>query len=308
LHRLEKIFQREAVDIKRDRMSRWLIAISEKLTPLKALLHKDLLANGFMAMDETTIQVLKEKDRRPDQKSFMLVQACEGPPGKNITLFHYEKSRSAETVGSYLHGFNGSLITDGLGVYMSYCSTRPSISHGGCMSHARRKFTDAVKGKKGNSSIAKTAIVLMAELFKIEADIKGKALEERLAIRQEKSKPFTEKLGNLWLTNIDSIPAKSLTGKALHYLKNQWPLLCRFLVDPKLPMHNNYLERQIRPLAVGRRAWLFADTMAGAHASSVFYSLLNTAKENGLNPLTYLSDVLVKIDAASDLRTLLPYA
>jgi transposase len=308
LHRLEKIFAREGVELTRDKMARWLVILGERLLPLKVLLHKDLIAGGLLAMDETTIQVLKEKGRRPDQKSYLLAQAREGPPGNSITLFHYEKSRATDIVSQHLAGFEGSLITDGLAVYVSHTSLNPAISHGGCMAHARRKFTEVMKGKQRNTGIAKEALDIIAEIFALESKIKLLTLEEIHKERQEKSKPLFEKLEALWLKNIQLVPAKSLTGKALHYLKNQWTLLTRNLADPNLPIHNNYLERQIRPVAVGRKAWLFADTPEGAEATSVFYSLLNTAKENNLNPMEYLTKALSKIDQASEHRAILPYA
>ncbi len=307
LHRLEKIFNRAKVDLGRDKMSRWMIQLSEKLAPLKELLHKELLAGDLIAMDETTIQVLKEKGRRPDQKSYMIAQAKEGPPGRSITLFHYEKSRSAETIGRYLTDYKGSLVTDGLGVYFNHCQQTQGISHGGCWSHARRYFADVVKNKKNHVGIANEMLLLIQELFKIEKEIKGNSLDEIKSIREKKSKPVIVTIRGLLLSNIEAIPQKSLTGKALGYLNNQWNMLTRFLENPRLPIHNNFLEQQIRPFAVGRRAWLFADTVDGANASSIFYSLLNTAQLNGLNPQEYLCKVSQEIDSTQDLSTLLPF-
>jgi hypothetical protein len=116
LYRLESIFGRGDIEIRRDQMARWVISIGEMLLRLKLLLHKRLISSGSMAMDETTLQVLKEKGRRADQKSYMVVQSREGPPGKSITIFHYEKSRASAVLARYLDGFEGSLITDGLAV------------------------------------------------------------------------------------------------------------------------------------------------------------------------------------------------
>ncbi len=200
------------------------------------------------------------------------------------------------------------LVTDGLSSYQTCVGNRVGISHGGCWAHARRKFADAVKGKKNNTGVAKDAILLIKELFEIEKSIKGKGADVIQAARTEKSEPVIKAIESLWTSRIGLIPRKSLSGKALHYLKNQWELLTRFLKDPNLPIHNNFVERQVRPLAVGRRAWLFCDTPAGAQASATFYSLLVTAKENGLDPMDYLIRVFSEIDQCDDLTLLLPFA
>lgn len=305
LYRLEKIFDRSKVDIKRDRMSRWIISLSEKLAPIKARMQSDLLKSKSIAMDETTLQVLKEKGRRADQKSFMIVQAREGPPGKKITVFHYEKSRSKETIAQYLDGFSGSLVTDGLATYQSYCQFQNSISHGGCWAHARRKLMEAVKGKKRNNGLAKQILLLVNELFKIERDLNTD--EEKLAARKEKSQSVINEIKLLIDDKVLSIPKKSLTGNALNYVLNQWEMLTKFLSDPKLPIHNNYIERQIRTYVIGRKAWLFADTTSGAHANALFYSILNTARENNLNINDYLVKILSAPITSENIESMLPY-
>ena len=305
-HRIEKAFGRHDIDIKRDQMSRWMVNLGGQLEKLKHLLHGQLLASDSIAMDETYIQVLKEKDRRPDQKSFLLVQAREGPRGQKIVLFHYHRSRAALVIGEYLEGFSGALVTDGLAVYGSYCQGR-YINHGGCWAHARRRFVEALKGKKKRSGVAKVAMEIINELFAIEKELKGRPLPEVARIRRTQSQAHVEELRDLWVNNVDQIPKSSLTGKALHYLKNQWPLLTAFIEDPRLPIHNNYVERQIKHVATGRKSWLFCDTVAGANASAAFYSLMITAKENGLNPYDYICDVLRRLPTETDLESLLPF-
>lgn len=306
LYRLEKIFAREGVEISRDKMSRWIVQIGKILCPLKDLLHKKLLDGAYVAMDETSMQVLKEKGRRPDQKGHMFVQAREGPPGKKITIFHYESSRSMPVVSSYLEGFNGSLLTDGLASYQSFSALQPGVSHGGCWAHARRKFHAAVKGKKNNQGIAKTMLGLIKELFVLEKQLEGKSKKEIQNVRTEKSKIVINQIEELWNREILKIPKKSLTGEGLHYLKNQWQYLTCFLKDPQLPIHNNYVERQIKQVVIGRKAWMFADTIEGAEASATLFSLLNTAKENGINPTQYLIKTLEKIESTKILDDLLP--
>ena len=115
------------------------------------------------------------------------------------------------------------------------------------------------------------------------------------------------KLRKLCDENINRIPAMSLTGKALRYLNGQWDYLTRFLSDPRLPAHNNFVEQRIRKFVIGRKAWLFAQSTQGAHAAATLYSLLHTARDNGLNPYQYLCDILIQVNTETDLRTLLPY-
>ena len=147
LNRQEKGLKRHGVEISRDQMARWMVKIGDKARLICGTLHKKLISGDYIAMDETYLQVLNEKGRRADQKSFLIGQAREGPPGKSIILFHYEPSRSSKIMANYLRGFKGSLLSDGLAVYQSY-SQMAQISHGGCWSHARRSFADAFKAKK----------------------------------------------------------------------------------------------------------------------------------------------------------------
>ena len=308
LHRQEKMFDRHDIELSRDTMANWIIAIADKLKPLVDLLKCKLLNSDYMAMDETYVQVLDEKGRRADQKSFFIVQAREGPPGKTVAIFNYEKSRAKTVIADYLYGFKGSLITDGLAVYDSYCQNLPQISHGGCMSHCRRNFAKAVKGKKKHNTVAKQMILKIKELFKIENEIKGTSLENIAHVRKERSKPIFDDIENLLKENLEAIPKTSLTGAALHYLDSQWSKLTRFLTEPTLPMHNNHIEQMIRTVAVGRKAWLFSQSEKGAHASAILFTLLITARENGLNPYKYLSETLHNLGSTENLENLLPFS
>ncbi len=311
LYRQEQIFLREGVDIGRDKMARWMIDIGEWLIPVRNRLHEMLLSQDILHMDETTLQVLKEQNRLPTSKSYMVVQARGDPGGRAIVLFHYSPSRSRDAMESLLKDFSGILLTDGLSVYNSYCDGRPSVVHAGCWSHARRKFTDAQKGALPSSrkgSLAKVAVDLIDKLFAIEAEYsKSRDTEFLLKIRIEKSLPLIEELETWLTTNLQSVPKKSLTGQAMRYLSNQWPKLLHFLDDGKIPLHNNFVENAIRPFALGRKNWLFSDGEAGAEASAILYSLLVTAKINGLNPGQYLTRALCGIAAGEDPNLHLPF-
>ena len=284
------------------------LTIAEMLKPIVDLMESKLFASKFMGIDETTIQVLKEQGRAAHQKSYFIVRANHKVAGEKITIFNYEKSRSSAVIAPYLSNFSGHLVSDGLSVYQSILMYKREIVHGGCWSHARRKFVEAIKGKKrGAKSVASDFIVLIDKLFKIEREIKDKPPDKVKQERTKKSKTIIQEINELLMDKLTAIPKKSLTGKGLHYLANQWDMLVRFLDHPELVIHNNYVEQQIRPFAVGRRAWLFADSTKGANASAIFYSLLVTAKNNGLNPYQYLCDVLSKIRFTTEFESLLPF-
>ena len=265
LYRIEKSLKADNVELGRDKMSRWMIQIAGKLFPIKDLLHQKLLESSMVAMDETSFQVLKEKDRPADRKSYVLVQTREGPPGQKITVFHYEKSRAKATIEKYLDGFSGSFLTDGLGVYQTFSNENSQVSHGGCWAHARRKFADAAKGKKNRVVAAKQMLLLIKDLFKAEKEIVCCDVDGKLEKRAKDCKPIIDKIHDLLAKGLVSYPANSLTGKAFKYLDNQWDYLTRFLEYPHLIIHNNYVERQIKPFVLGRKAWLFADSERGAH-------------------------------------------
>lgn len=311
LYRQEQIFARHRVEIGRDKMARWLISISDALVPLLKILDSKLSSGPIMQMDETYVQVLKEKNRPATSKSYMIVKTREGPPGQSIVTFHYNPSRSSQVLAGLVGNFQGILLTDGLEVYGSLCLGRPGVVHAGCWSHARRYFIDAqkqLKPSRREGSVASRGVILIDLLFKVEREAKDLTDNVRLAARQKDSKPTIDELRNLIDTEIVNFPKKSETGRALTYLYNQWPKLIRFLDDGHIPIHNNFTENRIRPFTVGRRNWLFSDTPEGATASAIIYSLLVTAQVNGLNPYEYFCRVLANIARPGvDLEALLPF-
>ncbi len=207
-----------------------------------------------------------------------------------------------------LRDFEGYLQTDGYEGYTAL-GQEPGIVHVGCWAHARRKFDEALRGqgktkKKGakrpaKESRARQALSQIQALYRIEREFKEATVEERYAARQERTKPLLEKLRG-WLDgSIDSVPPQSLTGKAMHYLNKQWPKLLRVLDDGRLPLDTNLVENAIRPFVVGRKNWLFADTVAGARASANLYGLIETAKANGIEPWRYLNHLFEVLPAAT---------
>ena len=310
LYRQQQIYSRSGVDVSRDNMARWMIQVSDQLKPIYDRLHDLQIKNTTMHIDETSLQVLKESGRKASAKSFLIEKIKEGPPGQSIVLFHYSSSRSMEVIDKLTAGFKGILLSDGLLVYSTLASKRQGLIHCGCWSHARRKFIDAQKSLKHpnrEGSLAIEAIKDIDLLFDIERDIKTHTITEKEKQRHQRSKPILERLEKWIGENLNAVPKKSQTGRALHYLNEQWPKLVRFVNHPEIPIHNNTAEREIRQIAIGRKNFLFCQSTKGAHATAVLYSLLSTAKMNKLNPYEYMVQALTGIAHKADIETLLPF-
>jgi transposase len=304
LYRQETMFRRLGIDLPRASLANWMVKTGELMQPLVNLLRDDLLASGFVQCDETRYQVLKEPGKAATSQSYLWVQRSE-----DVVLYDYDASRSAEVPKRLLAGFEGFLQTDGYEGYGAL-GREPGITHVGCWSHARRKFDEALKAQKSSpkkkrslkESRALQGLGFIQKLYQIERTIQEKPPDEIYRIRQERSRPVMEKL-RAWLTeSIPRVPPQSLTGKALAYLDGQWPKLIRVLHDGRIPLDTNRVENAIRPFVVGRKAWLFADTVRGAQASANLYSLIETAKGNGVEPFAYLRVVLAELPRATTLE------
>ncbi len=311
LARQEKMFSRIGVEIPRATLARWMIELGALIQPLIHLLRDHLLDYDYIGMDETRIQVLKEPDRTATSQSCIWVQQG-GPPGQGVVLFHYERSKAATVAQSLLEGYGGFLQTDGNATYDALAKAHPTIRLVGCMAHARRKFFEAnqARGKKGRGGKAQRGLALIQKLYAVEKAVKDKSAQEKNTLRAEQAAPVLEELHAWALRSIDVVAPTSLTGRALHYLIEQWPKLIVYLQDARLPIDNNATERAIRPFVIGRRNWLFADTHNGAAASANLYSLIETAKANGIEPYTYLRHVFRELPAAvtlEQLEALLPF-
>lgn len=311
LYRQEGILQRIGCDIPRATLASWMIRCGELVTPIINLLRDRLLEAPLVFCDETPVQVLKGTGKKPTSKSFMWVTARWDEEDKRIILYEFAPSRSSEIPLRIFQGFKGYIQTDGYEGY-SQLGQMPGIVHIGDWVHVRRKFVDAIKGKKTGSkaSIAQHALDAIKDLYRIEYACEGLTSSERLQVRQIKSKQVIVDL-RIWLEDaLAKVPPKSLTGKALSYMDKQWPKLIRFLDDTVIGLDTNAVENAIRPFAVGRKNWLFSDTAKGAGASAALYSLVITARANGIDPYDYLSHLfaeLPKASSAEDFESLLPW-
>jgi transposase len=309
LYRQETMFKQYGIELSRQTMSNWMLKCSVALQPLYERLHTILLEQPVIQADETTLNVIKEA--RSSCYMWLYCTGKEGPdkhsPIPNIVLYDFQPTRSAQCAIDFLQGFDGYLNVDG---YQAYESSKATLA--GCWAHARRKFIEAEKGMpKGKSGKATVAINSIKKLYAIEALAKQKGTaEETRQIRQEKAPEILAAYKNWLEKSAQQVPPKSLLGKAIQYNLNQWDKLTVYLTDGQINIDNNRAERAIKPFVIGRKNWLFANTGNGARSSATLYSLIETAKANGLIPYDYLVKLfeeLPKRQANESLDDLLPW-
>ena len=293
LYRLEQEFNRQGLRLSRQTMANWLLNISEKwLRPVYDTLREQLCREPVLHADETTLQVLKEPGRSSTSKSYMWLYRTSGCTKQAIVLYEYQPTRKAEHAEAFLKGFSGWLHADG---YQGYHKLPENIRVVGCWAHARRKFDEALQTLPKEMQRDAPAVIgecYCPRLFKLEQAFAELTPEERYEKRLEQEKPVLDALLS-WANEMQARAApKSALGRAIHYLLEQWPYLTRYLEDGRLELSNNRAERSIKPFVMGRKNWLFANTPGGAQASTVIYSLIETAKENKLGPYKYLLWVL----------------
>ncbi|QSQ09789.1 hypothetical protein H0A61_02170 [Koleobacter methoxysyntrophicus] len=244
--------------------------------------------------DETTLQVLHEPGRSAGTDSYMWLYRT-GRDGPSIILYDYQTTRASKHPERFLSGFKGYLHVDG---YAGY-NRLPNITLVGCWAHARRKFDEALKAlpadKRNTHVAAKEGLNFCNQLFAIERDLKDLTPKQRYEARLERSRPVLDAF-LAWLKyQRPRVLPKSAFGQAIQYCLNQWDKLKAFMVDGRLELDNNRSERSIKPFVIGRKNWLFSNAPRGATSSATIYSIVETAKENGLNPLMYLMYLFEKL-------------
>lgn len=293
LNRQEKIFKRFGIDLPRETMGRWVMTAGGKIEPLLSRYDRLIREGPIVNMDETTVQVHREHGRSDTSDSYMWV-AVGGPPGSRVVRYLYSPTRAKEVPLSYLSGYKGYLQTDGYEGYTRIGSAL-DITHVGCLAHVRREFMDALKAAKGVGS-AHEAVSRIGKIYQVEQDLRrqGYPADEFIRLRKEKAGPLLSAF-HTWLSQkaMTATPSGQL-GKAVSYALSEWPKIIRYLEHAALTPDNNVAERAIRPFVIGRRNWLFSDTPRGAHASAAWYSLIETAKLNGIEPYYYIRDIVNK--------------
>jgi transposase len=311
LYRQEAVFERYGVRLPRATQAAWMIGLNLPLQPLLNLMDERLRSSGYVRIDETRVQVLNS-DKAPSALHWMWVRVA-GPKHQRIILFDYDPSRGGEVADALIEGCSGYLQSDGYQAYEGV-SERAGLIHVGCFAHARRRFFEALKAlpnaQRKQASAAHEAVRRIDALYLIERQIKDLSDKERTRIRQEEAVPQLASL-HAWASKMqhETMPSGKL-GEALGYLITQWPKLDRYVEDPRLAIDTNLAENAIRPFALGRRNWLFADTVKGAKASAALYSIVSTARANGLEPFAYLRHLFAQLPKArtvEDFEALLPW-
>ena len=291
LYRQEKEWERMGIMLSRATMANWVIRCAEDYcNPVIEYLRKKMLSRDILHVDETPVQVLKENGKKPQSKSYMWLYRTGNDGERPIVLYDYKPSRSGDNAVRYLENFNGYVHSDG---YSGYNKLN-GVTRCGCWAHLRRKFVEASPdGKAGEhpGSFAETGIAYCDKLFAIENVLKDLSPEDRYTQRLEREKPVLDAFW-AWLNTVNPLRGSKL-AKAVAYAQNQKPYMENYLLDGRLSLSNNAAENAIRPFVTGRKNWLFADTPKGADASAAVYSLIETAKANGLDVFAYLQVVLM---------------
>lgn len=311
LYRQESIFNQLGIYLSRQTMSDWLIKVATLFKPiLYDYWHTQLLKQRYVRADETTMLVVEDDN----VKSYMWVYNCgaDSPSGNltgdttpNIVLYDYQPSRAGQHAANFLANYQGYLGVDG---YQGYDKTQAILV--ACLAHIRRKFMEAKKAHNNQSKTGKAdwALNHIQKLYRLEKQIKTLSISERYQMRQEKALPLLNQF-KTWLDKSStSVLPESLLGKAIHYALNQWDKFIRYCEDGRLDIDNNRSERAIKPFVIGRKAWLMSQTQNGANTSAVLYSIIETAKANGLKPYDYLMHVMqMMMQGTAEPEKLLPW-
>jgi transposase len=291
---------RHGIPVSRATMARWAYEVHKQLTPLTDLILTKIRSGSVLHMDETRLRVLHENGKKKDGQSWMWCAAGygeatpAGDPGGKLIYFHYGGSRSLAVAQALLGTFKGVLMSDAYAAYNTPAA-RHGITQAACMAHVRRYYIEAAKVQPHNEAIQKV-LAYIKELYHVEADQADSRLEDRLEARQKRSKPIMDAFWKYVIEQYRTAIPSSTFGTALSYTINVWERLLVYLDNPLVPIDNNLVENAIRPFAVGRKNWLFSDQDAGAEASAVFYTLIETARANTMEPMPYLRFLFVCLE------------
>lgn len=309
LHRQEGMYARMGVAIPRSTMAGWIGKIGVLFEPLTDLLAQRVVGFNALQADETPVPVLEPGSGKTASGYLWVYRTLPSDPVQAVT-FDFAMSRAQAHPNRMLAHFNGTLQVDGYAGYNEVLA-RPGVIEAGCLAHARRKFVEVYEATK--SPEAQQAIVRIAALYQIEREFDDTAQAgctlDRERYRQARAGPLLEAF-HAWLTaSYAKSPPRSALAKAMKYTINRWTALTRYIQDGRLPLDTNAVENAIRPVALGRRNWLFAGSDNGGQRAAQMYSLISTAKLNGIEPLAYLTDILERLPTArmKDLEAMLPW-
>lgn len=309
LYRQAQIYKREGLDLSRSTMAGWMFQCAELLKPLVDELGEYVFAASHLHGDDTPVKVLAPglgKTKTGRIWTYVFDGRGYGNDGAPAVRYFYSADRKGERPLEHLKKFSGILHTDAYSGYNGVSAN--GVTRAGCWAHVRRKFYE-ITVVSDDAKIAYNTIEMIQELYKIEEEIRGKSLEIRLEQRQARSKKIVEVMFLNFEKHIKDLSQKSATAKAIMYALNNKESLMQFLNDGAIEIDNNIGERALRSVAVGRKNWLFAGSDGGGETAAIFYSLIETAKFNGLNPEQYLKHVLSVIQDynSAKLADLLPW-
>lgn len=291
LYRMAHALARAVIEVGRGTLANWIIRPAElHYSRLYEALRRTLLSQPLIHGDETTVQVLKEPGKAAQSTSYMWVYRSAEGCAQPVVLFDYQPERGQEHPQAFLAGYQGLLMTDGYAAWR----TLEGPTHFGCLAHARRAFVDALKGMKKPGGRAAQALEYFKALYQVEALAKADLPEGKMRVnytyqlRQQHCVPLLEAFRKWLDEQAPQVLPESLLGKAISYTRNQWTYNSRYVSDGHAPVDNNVIERDIRPFCTGRSSWLFSDTVAGAKASAIVYSLMLTCRACNVEPYAYL--------------------
>lgn len=302
-HRQIKMFKRLGMELSDSTINDWFKGSIDLLEILHERLIEILLSSGYIQNDETPIKVLDSEKKGQTHRGYFWVSHS---PQQKIVVFNYSKGRSAQFPTELFKNYRGYLQTDGYGVY-DFFGQRSNITLVGCMAHARRYFIEAAGNDKKRSDYFTSKLQI---LYKLEETLRQEnaSPDEVLAKRQEIALPILQHLHQWLKENLTQVLPQSAIGKAIGYALTRWEKIMLYAQDGILQIDNNLIENQIRPVAVGRKNYLFCGSHESAQRAAIIYSLLGTCKLHNINPQDWLNDVLIKLPSrkANNIDDLLP--
>jgi len=303
LYRQEEIFQRHDIELSKSSMGRWIIKSAQALRPIWNVLEDKLMSSDYISCDETRVQVLGESGRKNQSQSWMWIRSTPQDEQK-IILYEYDPRRTKDVAKRLLADYEGALQVDG---YASYdcLEKNKNLIRLGCNMHGRRKFHEAKTcGAKKGQGLAVQGLEFYKNLYDIDELARERELdfEARHNLRQELAVPIWEEFRAWAEKKQRGVPPKSKMGTAFGYFLREYEYLTGYLKNGKYEMDNGFVERAIKYFAMGRKAWLFAGSESGAEASELFYSLIITARLNGVNPYKALVKIFEEVPLAQTLE------
>lgn len=304
LYRQEGIFARAGMSLPRSTLAQWVGVCGVQLQPLVDALKQDILGHRVLHADETPVAMLSPGNRKT-HRAYLWAYAPGAFEALKAVVYDFADSRAGEHARAFLGTWKGSLVCDDYAGYKA--GFAQGIVEAGCMAHARRKFFELATS--GKSQVAGEALASIGQLYEIEREVRELDAEQRRQIRQHQAKPVADALHEWMRLTRLKITDGSATARALDYSLKRWTALTRYLDDGMLPIDNNWIENQIRPIALGRSNWLFAGSLRAGQRAAAAMSLIQSARMNGHDPYAYLKDVLTRLPThkASRIGQLLPH-